>query len=118
MPKIESKAKMELKLALHKEKLEPSKVASGWITSTETIETIDDAKKIFCKYSFSPHEWENGRRKQENHISTHFIVADYDEGLTIEEAQKRFKPHNYILITSITHFRLKTTRNVSTGASQ
>jgi P4 family phage/plasmid primase-like protien len=94
---------MEFEISLNNEKVSAANVAANWFVKPVSIKTEKDVKEVFCKSSYSPHQWENGIRKQANYIQSTFIVIDYDEGLTIKEARDRFSPYNHIIITSKSH---------------
>ena len=98
---------MEFYVSLNGEKNNPARCNEGWKKQIVEIKNEDDAKNVFCKYSYSPHEWKDGIRRQENYIATYFLIADYDEGLTIKEARERFKSYNHIIVTSKNHQKIK-----------
>jgi hypothetical protein len=110
---------MKLRISLNEEKgIEPSHAATGWRVADVEIKTIEDAREVFCNYSYSPHEWVGGYRSQANYKNTNFLVIDYDDGVTIDQAKETFKStidqaketfksHQYIIITSRNHQKVK-----------
>jgi len=92
---------MKLKISLNEERGDHSdRIASGWRVDDVEINNIEDAREIFCNNSYSPHEWVGGYRSKANHKETNFLVIDFDDGLTLEQAKERFHPYKNIIITS------------------
>ncbi len=99
---------MKLRISLNEEKgIEPSHAATGWQVDDVEIIKIEDARDVFCNFSYSPHEWIGGNRNQANYIQTNFLVIDYDDGMTIDQAKETFNSHHYIIVTSRNHQKVK-----------
>lgn len=67
--------------------------------------TSKELKDLFTTYNFSTIKWKNGQRHKSNFISASGLIIDFDNGLTIKEAESVLKNHNlnYALITSKSH---------------
>ena len=69
---------------------------------TEIFWKKDELDRIFNgPYVTSPHELKGGWRQKENHLRTHFILVDYDDGTPIKTAIEKLKqlpgsPAHYI----------------------
>ena len=99
---------MKLNINLNEERgIHSDRLANGWRLADAEINNIEDAREVFCNYSYSPHQWINGKRNDENYVRSFFIVADYDSGFTIEEAKQKFKDYQHIIVTSRTHQKVK-----------
>jgi hypothetical protein len=99
---------MKLRISLNDEKgIEPSRAATNWRVDDVEIKTLEDAREVFCNYSYSPHKWLGGYRSQANYKETDFLVIDYDDGMTIEQAKETFNFHQYIIVTSRNHQKVK-----------
>lgn len=82
-------------------------MSKNWQDISCQISTAEEARSVFCRNPYSPHSFTNGIRKQEHWQSAGCIVADSDDGLTIAEAQSRFKDYPHIIITSRSHMKAK-----------
>jgi uncharacterized protein DUF5906 len=101
---------MKLNINLNEERgSNPDYLAKNWRIAEREISNIEDAREVFCNYSYSPHEWINGNRNDGNYLRSFFIVADYDSGMTINQAKQKFKEYQHIIVTSRTHQKVKET---------
>lgn len=82
-------------------------LAKNWKVKDHEIHTETDARNIFCKYHYSPNTWENGERKSANFTQANFIVIDFDDGFSLNEAKLRFADYQYIIVTSRNHHKAK-----------
>ena len=102
---------MKLNISVHKStgdyEQDKTKIADNWKTKEFDINNENEAREVFCYYHFSPHEWGKGYRNSRNFIKSHFICADVDEGLTIDQVKERFKQFQYIIVTSKNHQKVK-----------
>lgn len=74
-----------------------TKKISSWSALSEIMKTEN--------YSFS--EFKNNDRKSINFIGADAIGLDFDEGLTIIEAEKRFKEYKHIIVPTKSHKKKK-----------
>ena len=101
---------MKLRISLNEERGDHSdRIAAGWRVADVEINNIEDAREVFCKYSYSPHEWIGGYSLKANYKYSNFLVIDFDDGVTIDQARDRFKSYPYIIVTSRNHQRIKPT---------
>jgi hypothetical protein len=79
-------------LPLPKSKAEKSKAAKfasrPYLPEVVEIENDEQLLEIICSFAWSPFVFKKARL-QEDFLSTDFLVLDIDEGLTIQEAEKR-----------------------------
>ena len=83
------------------------RIASDWKIREFEIKNENEARDVFCHYHFSPHEWKDGYRCGRNFIKSHFICADADEGLSLDQVKERLKMYQYIIVTSKNHQKAK-----------
>ena len=83
------------------------RIASGWRVADVEINNIEDAREVVCNYSYSPNEWDDGYRNNPNHIQTNFLVIEFDERVTIDQAKQIFQTYQYIIISSRHHQKIK-----------
>lgn len=74
--------------------------------SVASPESIEDWKRVFS-FDHCPAIFKNGRRKNENFISSDFLYGDSDDGFSIADFQKEFNDFYYILYTSKSHQKIK-----------
>lgn len=77
------------------------------ISSSEgfkVTERVDVLPKVLQgEYLYSAAEFLGGKRKQENFVRANLIILDYDSGLTLVEAEEKFKPYKKIIATTRSH---------------
>src|SRR5690349_21460027 len=66
-----------------------------------------ELENVFKTTNYSPIQWSNGTRAQDNFIAAAGFMVDIDDkqNITIDEALRRLKEHNlnYALVTSKSH---------------
>jgi uncharacterized protein DUF5906 len=99
---------MKLNINLNEEKgTDHSKIVKDWQLEEVEINNIEDAREVFCNHAYSPNKWVGGYRTGANFTQATFVVVDYDDGVTINEAKNIFKPYQYIIVTSRNHRKIK-----------
>jgi energy-coupling factor transporter ATP-binding protein EcfA2 len=78
-------------------------IKSGWEEVPVKIETEEDARSLFCEYHYSNNIWENGQRSIANFKYADTFVVDYDDSLTLDQAQERYSDYRYTIVTSKSH---------------
>lgn len=82
---------------LPKSKAEKSKAAKfasrPYLPEVVEIENDEQLLDVVCSFAWSPFVFKKARL-QEDFVSTDFLVLDIDEGLTIQEAEKRVEEAN------------------------
>ena len=99
---------MKLNINLNEERgTNKARLTEDWRMADVEINNIEDAREVFCNYGYSPNKWESGYRTGANFAQASFVVVDYDDGVTINEAKNIFKPYQYIIVTSRNHRKIK-----------
>jgi hypothetical protein len=82
-------------LPAKKEKAKESRFASNpYLPEVVEICTDEDLINIVCNFAWSPFIFK-GIRSKDTFISTDFLVLDIDDGLRIEDAEKRIEQSKY-----------------------
>lgn len=69
--------------------------------------SFEELKKLVTESPWSPICFRNSVRKQENFEESSLLVLDYDEGLSLEDAIKKFQGFKHIIGTTRNHQKVK-----------
>jgi hypothetical protein len=65
--------------------------------------TISEVSQIILKYPNSPCMWAGGVRKKDNFRYSEWLMLDFDEGLSLNEAKEIFQPYLHLIATTKSH---------------
>lgn len=75
----------------------------GFTTFEPRMATFSKMAELICTNRYSPIVFKEGKRSEKNFDHADIIALDFDGGLSIAEAEQRFKDYRYIIAPTKSH---------------